>query len=160
MKIAIRLLCLLTVIGVFSVRSFGQSNICLHLKSGEKIIMNFEDSPVMSFDDKHALTINDAKKSVTTHAFDKLHKVTFNESAGISDVTKDSNGEIIRVSPVDLSLVGFKEGTEVTVISTNGVVVLSGTVENEKSFDISFEGYAKGVYIVAAGDATYKIAIK
>lgn len=160
MKIAIRLLCLLTVIGVFSISSFGQSNICLHLKSGEKLIMNFEDSPVMSFDDNHALTINDTKKSVTTHAFDKLHKVTFNEFAGISDVMNDCNGEIIRVSPVDLSLVGFKDGTAVTVISTNGTVLLSGSVESDKPFDISFKGYPKGVYIIAAGEVTYKIAIK
>lgn len=150
----------MTVLGLFSVRTYGQSNICLHLKTGEKILMNFEDSPVMSFDENNTLTINDTKKSVTTHTFDKLHKLTFNESAGINDVVKDSNGKIIHVSPVDLSLVGFKAGTEVSVLSTNGVIMLTGTIEEGCQFDISFEAYAKGVYIIAAGDVTCKIAIK
>lgn len=159
MRIIKRLLCLTALAVAFSAGAEG-NNIWLHLKSGEKVIFNFDNHPIMSFDHNNIMTVKDAKKSVTTKAFSLLHKMTFVDASGINDAIVDKDGKIMHVTPADLTLVGFKAGTQVTVTTAAGVTLLSKTIEDESPVDISLGGYAPGVYIVVAGNMSYKIAIK
>lgn len=157
-----RLACALSV-SVFAAGAAvaDDNNICLHLRSGEKVIFAIEDHPVVTFDAKNTLTIKDSSKKVTTNTYETLHKITFNEpSAGINDVVAGSQREIVAVGPHDVALIGFAEGTPVMVVDVNGAVVLSAKVNNASAFVVSLASMSKGVYIVNAGAISYKIAIK
>jgi len=160
MRIISRLLCIAAIFGAFSAKAADGSNIYLHLKTGEKVVFSFANRPVMTFGDDNSMTIEDKNKSVTTNAFDKLHKVTFNETTGIADAVADNNGKIQFTSPTGLTFIGFKTGTQVSVTSSNGITVMTATIDNDEPLTVSLDACPKGVYIVVADDVTYKIALK
>lgn len=137
----------------------ADNSVCLHLTTGEKLVFAFENKPVMTFGEKNSLVVKDATKSVTTNAFDKLQKITFDLPAGLEDAIADANGEISRESVDSFTLAGFKEGTVISIVSINGVCLKTFKIENEKPVTVSLAGYGKGVYIISAGTVSCKVAI-
>lgn len=151
---------LLAIAGVATLQAADISSVCLHLTTGEKLFFAFENQPTMTFGENNSLVVKDATKSVSTNAFDKLKKITFDSPAGISDAIVDAEGEISRESADSFTLAGFKEGTVVTVTSVNGICLATVKIENEKPVAISLAGYGNGVYIISAGAVSCKVAIK
>ncbi len=161
MNLISRAACAAMFFTVSCLSSYADGNsVCLHLRSGEKVLFANADRPVLTFDDDNVVTIKDNTKNVSTNSFESVHKITFGDVAGVNDALVDSDGKIVAVGPRDIALVGFACGTPVTVVNINGVILQSMTVDDESAFVVSLEGYSAGVYVVTAGSANYKIAIK
>lgn len=160
MRFITGLLCVLALACAGAVSAAESQNICLHLKTGEKVVMKFDSKTSLSFGDNNAMTLRSAGKVVKVCEFDQLQKVSFGDAAGINDVVSDADGKFVYSTPDDLSLIGFKPGTQVNVVSASGVALLTATIETSEPYIIRLDNYAKGVYIVSAGKLTYKIAIK
>lgn len=133
--------------------------LCLHLTTGEKIVFAFENTPVMSFGKDNAITIKDAKKQITTNAYDKVRKVSFEDPAAISDALADADGSIVRDNASEFKLVGFKPGTQVVVANVVGQQLDAVTIGNEPVYVISLAAYPAGVYIISTGSISCKVAI-
>lgn len=149
----------LLVAGVAAVQADDITNLYIHTKTGEKIVLRFVDRPTISFNPANALIIKSATTTTAVKGFALIDKITFDKASGISDAMTDTDGEIRPTGVRTVSLVGFKAGTRVTVCSVNGQVLRSFATEGEDVTDISLEAYGSGVYIISAGETVCKIAI-
>lgn len=149
----------LLVAGATAAQADDISNLYIHTKTGEKIVLRFADRPTISFNRANALIIKSATTTTTVKGFALIDKITFDKAAGINDAVSDRDGQIRPSDVRTVSLTGFKAGTRVTVCSVSGQVLQSFATGDEDVTDISLESYGSGVYIISAGETVCKIAI-
>ena len=149
----------LTAFAVSDVSAAGNT-VCIHLSKGQKLVYTHDNHPMIVFNGGNDVTIKSDHKEVSALSIDGLHKITFEDPAGIGEATVDSQGRIVNVGPSDFALMGFAEGTRVEVVSLNGVVMQTSEIDDSAACVVSLEGYDKGVYIIVAGADSFKIAIK
>lgn len=144
---------------VFALRA-EDTKLYIHFKDGSQIALNFADRTRITFNKYNALRITSKSLDGTlTKGIGEVHKITFDDAAGLDDITADTKGTIKPSQGNMFSLIGFKAGTPLTVTGLNGVVYISTTIDGPDSVDISLDGYASGYYIIAAGDVACKIAV-
>lgn len=143
-----------------SVATAAENNVCFHLRTGEKIVFTHGNHPVLAFGKNNEATIKAGYKEVSTHSYDKLHKITFGGVSGIGDALVDANGELVNLGPKDFALVGFETGTPIAVVNASGVMMMSDVIEDSAAHRLSLADMANGIYIVTVGSQSFKIAIK
>lgn len=140
--------------------SAAGNTVCIHLAKGQKLVYTHDNHPMIVFNGGDKVTIRSDHKEVSSLTLEGLHKITFTDPAGIGDAIVDSKGELVKIGDADFALMGFEEGTPVSVVSLSGTVMQSVSVNDSAAFIVSLDGYAKGVYIIAVGSESYKIALK
>ncbi len=134
------------------------SKVYIHFKNGEQMEFDFADRPTISFNSKNALKIQSKAMSMKVKAFSTVDKITFSDHAGINDVAAD--GEQINPEGGNkVALLGFKEGTKVTVVGVDGAICITATVDNATRFELSLDSLGKGVYVIAADQEICKLVI-
>lgn len=137
------------------------SNVCLHLRDGAKIILSFDCRPTAVFGSDNSLTLKGSYKEISTTSFEQLRKITFNEdAAGIRDIAVSGEGDFRQIGPKEIVLTGFKDARDVKVHSAAGSLLATVALDASGSASVSLEGYAAGLYLITAGNKSCKIIIK
>lgn len=119
----------------------------------------FVDRPTITFNSRNGLKIKSKTMGLKTKAFDTVTKITFDDQTGISDAI--SADKQINPEPCNrVALIGFKPGTQVSVIAVNGSICQNAVVDNEVRFELSLDGLTKGVYIISADHEICKLVIE
>lgn len=150
----LRALAIATALTAAGAAAAAEVSVCLHLKSGQKVAFSFLDHPVLTFEGDE-LHITYKTEQVSVHDYNTVRKITFEDISGTRAVTGDTGSITSRGGTVTLT--GFSAGTPVTVVSVNGQVMLSGTIDGDGSCLIDLGSYARNVYIITAGAVSCKV---
>lgn len=124
----------------------------VEMKSGEKVAFTFANNPQIRFvDDNLVINTNLYEFSYAAAA---VQRYVFGASVtGINAPVADGN--IIEGDDLTLNL--LKSGSDVTVFSTDGKVVLAGKANSQGVAQLSLKNLPVGVYVVKTDSFTTKI---
>lgn len=124
-------------------------------KNGEKVYYDLEERPKTTFGEG-CIVITTTSMSIT-YPLEQVLRYTYElQSTGVEST---ENAKPIRVSQQgnDLVIENLRQGTPVQIFSTDGKLLATQTVADERPLTISLATYPSGVYIVKANDVTYKM---
>lgn len=110
----------------------------------------------------YILTIYCDGKETATYDSGDMHKITFEQNSGIHDLKGDDSdsGMLTRDGATGIRLSGFIAGTQVGVYTTGGLCVRHFSIPDDNSdISIDLEGLNPGIYIVTAGNSSFKISL-
>lgn len=150
---------LLVTAGLYATAVTNDAAICLNFDRDEKVFLEFTQHPsIIVNGDK--LTINCNGKETSEYKLGDIRKITFEPNSfivDISDAIPDTKLLTYEV-PYRIRLSGFRPGTEVAVFTSGGSCVRLLPFPVDYSFlSIDLSGLSPGVYIVVAGDRSFKI---
>lgn len=140
-------------------------SVVINRHDGTSLTVSIEDDLKAAIREGN-LELNSSKGSISLPV-SECNKWVFSTEEGDPDAwsaidgiaTDTANVQLIRTSDA-ITLRGVKGGERITLVSTDGRVVSSGTATEGADFTISLDGTQRGVYIVAYGNHSLKIAIR
>ncbi len=122
-----------------------------------------DEHPVLTYDmENDVITCKTSSKEIT-FSLSIIHKYTLEadeqSSTAIRFLRKDDNGTM-QVSDNGLSFGGFCPNAAISVYTVDGKLVANRRADTQGHSSISMSGWTKGVYIIKAGNITYKILKK
>mgnify|MGYP001508583716 FL=1 len=152
---------LLTFICMSADATAKDVEICLNLDGDKKIFV--KDSRHLSLKIKgDKLTIYCDGKETAIYDSGDIHKITFEQNSGIHDLKGDDSdsGMLTRDGATGIRLSGFIAGTQVGIYTIGGLCVRNLSIPDDNSdISIDLEGLNPGIYIVTAGNSSFKISM-
>lgn len=127
-------------------------------RSGQKIAYALSEQPVATYSGSDlVLTTSEV---VVNYPLMELHKFTFGtaETSTVNAIVSPA-GHVHQQSRT-LLLSGFRPGEQVVLYGIDGRQVLSGTMADDGTLQLSLRTLATGVYVVKTGSLTHKIVIR
>lgn len=119
--------------------------------------------PTFKYDVENKTIICQTLEKEVHFSMSDIHKYTLEtEDLSITAVHsfQENNEGIIRKSNNGLSFFGFRPNTVISVYTIGGLLVESSHTDSLGQSSLPMSGWTKGVYIIKAGNITYKILIK
>ena len=157
MKVKFTILSLLLAITATATWGQGVSKrLVLWQKSGEKVYFDLNDMPETTFENG-MLVIKTNNASVQYH-LENILRYTF-EGTGNTGINLQPSERSISISQNgdEVTMRNLNEGTTVTVYAANGTLLEQRTVSGRSPLTLSVAQRPAGVYIVKAGNETFKL---
>lgn len=154
-----------TIIALVAVlaAAFGASatdyvySVLLNRTDGSSVIMKFADMPVAQIQGE------DLKMTVTTTGESAIYPIkdivnfTFlKQVSGINDVSDDSKTVSFGLGSSTLDVAGLQGVVEITLYDMTGKLCARAQSDSNGAATVDISGLEKGVYIVTAGNNTFK----
>ncbi len=142
--------------GALTCWASGYNCLRVHLASGEKMDIMLRDDLRVSFSATHlqaeSSDVNVEVQKTDILSFEHRHE----EWSGVDDASVTAGG-MSRQGDM-LVFDGLPEGAAISLFDTSGKALRHAVASSEAR--IPLEGLAPGVYVVKAGDKSYKITIR
>lgn len=135
----------------------GYNVLKLHLNDGSEVKIVLSEALRLNFTDTHLVATGGQTDVQVEKSSIALFQHLYDPASGV-----DGNvvsGEVMSRSGNTLQFNGLLQGTVVSVFNAAGTLLTSGTAD-DGDYTLSLDGYTPGVYIVTAGDISYKIIIR
>ena len=119
----------------------------------------FRDMPVIVFNKDNGVSIKANYYDTVELIFSDLRKIGFDYLASVEGIDAENRPVIESIGAHEFAISGLKEGTVVTAVAVSGIEVYRSEAKDGERLEISLEGQAAGVYVITAGDASFKVAI-
>lgn len=154
----ILLLCLVCL-ALFSEVISAQNTITIHQKDGQKVSFGFAEKPVVTYTDNYLVV----KTTGTEMQYPllSLSKITFSDTpTSVTPVADGKQSPVIEFDGYAVNMAGVKANASVTVFSSEGKAVSESKADAEGLVSISLEGLPQDVYLIKAGEITFKVLKK
>lgn len=142
---------------LISVHAGEETMLTIWTIRGEQISYKFSEQPKVSYTQTDAV-ISTGSFTIN-HPLPTIHKFTFESiSTDIIPLRQPQDKGEMTMNGTILKFNSFKPKTSVTINSINGIRVMNETINNNGSLTLSLIPLPAGIYVVKAGDITYKIA--
>lgn len=133
----------------------GRQRLVVWQKSGEKVFFDLTEEPETTFKDGK-LVITTSMSSVA-YPITSVLRYTYEGEATVINTPRVKPGTVIyRQGPDMMSFEGLTPGTLLYVYSLDGKKLSTHKAAEGQATDISFKALPAGIYLIQAGDATYK----
>ena len=132
----------------------------VHQKSGQDVGFGFSEKPVITYTDNYLVV--KTTETEMQYPLLSLSKLTFSDTpASVAPVA--SNGEqnpVIEFDGNTVKISGVKANASVVVVSQDGKTVSDGKANAEGLISVSLEDLPQDIYVIKAGDISFKILKK
>lgn len=128
-------------------------SVIVNKTDGTKVEYQFADKPVATLEGDN-MKMTCGGESVL-YPFASIENLTFDKRSGVDGVTVDGN-VAFGLTREALEASGLQEGTLVNIYDVSGALRASGAAGVDGSVSVSLDGLGSGVYVVKAGNNSFK----
>lgn len=121
---------------------------------GDAILLQFTANPQVAYTTT-GVTITATGQDAVTLDFDEIEFIDFVDLGSVSEV--EANTVTVRVTESALVIENAEEGSNLTIFSIDGKLLLNATIAD--TFSIDRSRFQKGVYIVKINKTTFKLVL-
>ena len=130
--------------------------VTVQLKDGKSVDFSFADKPVARFADGEMTVTQQTTDEKTTFVIADVEKMTVSKGNGVISAALDANPATFSIQGGKLRGAGLQPGLTVRVFTSGGSLAATSTASGEGSVEIETGNLAGGVYLVSAGEASFK----
>lgn len=151
------LLCLAMAVCTLGASATGYNVLKLHLSDGSEVKIELSEALRLNFTETHLVATGGKTDVQVEKNKIALFQHLYDPTSGVAGNVVPEGG--MYRSGNTLHFNGLVGGTVVSVFNAAGAALSSGTADGG-DYTLSLDGYTPGVYIVTAGDISYKIVIR